>query len=344
MQGVRNPRSSRLLAWRRVDWRTAARGLGKALIGAGVLILLFVVYQLYGTGIAEARSQRDLKRAFNQHLAAPPTTTPGPTSTTTGPAGGSIPLTTTTTAALLPPPPTGAAVAIMQIPKIGLEKAIVEGVEVPDLQKGPGHYPGTPLPGQPGNAAIAGHRTTYGAPFFDLNELDVGDPILFTTREGHHFEYDVIETKVVKPSEVGVVDPTTDNRLTLTTCNPRYSASQRLVVVAKLRGEVTDPAPAPSASSPTLPVVNNLPGSEAPAPDTGSSLVTNGGLGGDRSARLPSILWALVVLIVGVGIWFLARRWRGWRRYAVYAACSPVFLLVLFFCFQQVNRLLPANI
>ena len=120
------------------------------------------------------------------------------------------------------------------IPKIGVDKFVVEGVGVPDLRKGPGHYPTTPLPGHVGNSGIAGHRTTYGAPFGDLDKLGAGDHIRVTTREGS-FEFVVDEKngiQVVQPGDLAVLrtDPAdTAAHLTLTTCNPKYSASERLV-------------------------------------------------------------------------------------------------------------------
>ena len=110
-----------------MNLRRVVGGIGHTLIAAGVLILLFVAYELWGTGIAEARSQHTLKKDFK---AAP------------GVDQSQVP----------PPTPEGEAVAIIKIPRLGLEKAVVEGVGVEDLKKGPGHYPGTPLPGQPGNA------------------------------------------------------------------------------------------------------------------------------------------------------------------------------------------------
>ena len=80
-----------------------------------------------------------------------------------------------------PDPKVGTPIGLMTIPKIGMRgAAIVEGTDEHQLQQGPGHYLGTPLPGQAGNAAIAGHRTTYGAPFYDLNVLQPGDPITIT--------------------------------------------------------------------------------------------------------------------------------------------------------------------
>ena len=84
------------------------------------------------------------------------------------------------------------------IPKIGVDKIVVEGVGRNDLRKGPGHYPDTPMPGQPGNAAIAGHRTTYGAPFNRIDELEPGDEILVTTLQGP-FTYEVTGTEIVTP-------------------------------------------------------------------------------------------------------------------------------------------------
>lgn len=121
-----------------------------------------------------------------------------------------------------------------------------------DLKKGPGHYPGTALPGGSGNAAIAGHRTTYGAPFFRVDELEAGDPIFITIRGGR-YRYDVSELKIVAPEDAWVLEPTEDNRLTLTTCHPRYSAAQRLIVVAQLVSAPASTAPVPHLWLPTRP-------------------------------------------------------------------------------------------
>ena len=122
-----------------------------------------------------------------------------------------------------------------------MDKVIVEGTGTTDLRQGPGHYDGTPLPGQIGNAAIAGHRTTYGAPFYNLNELADGDPIVVTTTQGV-FTYSVTRSLIVPcgdsncndPADVAVIAPSTTPELTLTTCNPRFSSSSRLVVQATL--------------------------------------------------------------------------------------------------------------
>ena len=121
----------------------------------------------------------------------------------------------------------------MQIPAIDLDWLVFEGVDRATLKKGPGHMPWTPLPGQPGNAVISGHRTTYGAPFFDLDRLKPGDEIIIETALGRHV-YEVREVFVVSPTDVWVTDPMRGAWLTLTTCNPKYSARERLIVQAEL--------------------------------------------------------------------------------------------------------------
>ena len=202
--------------------------IGRVCITAGALILLFVGYQLWGTGIREAQAQDALESEFEERLGGDADS--GGTSTTVTSQGP----TTTTQAAPPPPPPAeGDALARINIPRIGVDKIVVEGVQVDDLKRGPGHYPGSPLPGQAGNAAIAGHRTTYGAPFNRIDELQQGDEILITTVQGS-FRYEVQRQLIVSPDQVEVLNDYGDNRLTLTACHPKYSARQRIVVVASL--------------------------------------------------------------------------------------------------------------
>ena len=308
--------------------RRIVAGIGRTFIATGVLILLFVAYQLWGTNFAEARSQDSLKDEFAAQLARPgagldPGEEPGEE-----PGTDEEP---SPDATIPPPAPQGAAVAIIKIPKIGVEKAVVEGVSVKDLKKGPGHYPTTPMPGQPGNAAIAGHRTTYGAPFFRLDELAVGDPILVTTLQGT-FRYEVRETIVIRPSQNEVLNPSPDNRLTLTTCEPRYSAARRLVVVAEL---VDNPAPAPPPEPDPEPSVQN-PGEEPEAPPVDDPESVSG----DPAARLPALGWGALAALVWLLAWMAGRRWRRWPAYLL---GTPVFLVVLFLFFENFARLLPAN-
>ena len=110
---------------------------------------------------------------------------------------------------------------------------IVEGTGTGDLKRGPGHYPATPLPGAPGTVGIAGHRTTYGAPFRTIDKLDPGDRIVAEMPYGT-FTYRVERTRIVPPTATEVVRRVKYDRLVLTACHPLYSAAQRIVVFAKL--------------------------------------------------------------------------------------------------------------
>jgi sortase A len=132
------------------------------------------------------------------------------------------------------PEPTGPPLAI-RIPTIGVDQAVVDGVGRADLRNGPGHYPGTALPGQHGNMVISGHRTTYTKPFYDIDALAPGDSVFVDTASGS-FEYLVTESWVVDPSDVTPLESTAEATLTMTTCTPRGSASQRLIVRAVLVG------------------------------------------------------------------------------------------------------------
>jgi sortase A len=278
--------------------RRAISGLGRSLITAGVLLLLFVVYQLWGTGIATAQSQSDLRKDLtNQGLnfdpvpselvngdgsaivtvpAAPNSSDPNPSDpnpnasdpTDSVPVTDDIPPVTdgstaaNTVAPSTAPPTTafgqelvshnkttkrvninpGDAIGRLVIPRISLDDVIVSGADKESLKKGPGHYAKTPMPGEHGNAAIACHRTTFGAPCFRLDELQVGDPILILSKtSGRWFRYNVRKQFVVTPDQNEVLLADGDkNTLTMTTCNPRYSAKQRLVILADLVGEAVE--------------------------------------------------------------------------------------------------------
>jgi sortase A len=133
-------------------------------------------------------------------------------------------------------PPEHEAFAIIRIPSIDRLKdgwAIVEGVSRTDLKNGVGHMPTTPIPGQPGNSVISGHRTTYGAPFHEFDELSVGDIFEVETGLGVHI-YEVRESIIVRPTEIWVTGEREGAWLTLTTCHPKFSSRRRLVVFAEL--------------------------------------------------------------------------------------------------------------
>ncbi|MBT9258268.1 MAG: class E sortase [Clostridiales bacterium] len=121
----------------------------------------------------------------------------------------------------------------MEIPRLQLRVQVGEGVSPKDLRKGPGHYPESALPGQKGNLAIAGHRTTYGGPFRRLHELVAGDVIIIAKGE-QSFRYVVQKSWVVLPTDLSPLDPTDIPSLTLTTCEPPGSAAYRLIVRAVL--------------------------------------------------------------------------------------------------------------
>ena len=130
------------------------------------------------------------------------------------------------------PMPAG-AVAKVVIPAIGLNGYVLEGTESEQLDRAVGHYPETPLPGEKGNAGLAGHRTMFGHPFRRLDELKAGDTIETWTAV-RHAVYKVTRTQRVDPSDVGVIAPTDGTQITLTTCNPVGSARERLVVTGEL--------------------------------------------------------------------------------------------------------------
>lgn len=127
----------------------------------------------------------------------------------------------------------GDAIGRIEMPTIGKTAYMIEGTGTGDLRKGPGHYADTPLPGERGTVAIAGHRTTFGAPFRKLDKLKKGDTIRLQMPYGR-FIYRVQRNHVVDPSEVGVKRRVAYDRLVLTACHPLYSAAERIVTFARL--------------------------------------------------------------------------------------------------------------
>jgi sortase A len=205
----------------------------------GIIILLFVVWQLWGTSISQHHAQSQLKSQF-QALEA--------SHHASGSHASKFSLISAATR--VPSPGDGTVVAEIQIPAIGVDQYVVEGTTESDLSKGPGHYIGTAMPGQAGNVAIAGHRTTNGAPFNGLGRLVRGDRIILTTVFGHNLTYVVAGTpQAVSPSDVAVLNYFGDNRITLTTCNPEFSSSQRLVAVGMLEQPLATPAVEPKQVS-----------------------------------------------------------------------------------------------
>lgn len=207
------------------------RGLGWLFISVGLIVLLYLVYSLLYTNRATGAAQSELEQDWLQ-LEESVSTLPGDGED--GEQGEVDP---------------GTAVAVLEFRRPGQDEPlvhkkplyVVQGVSLGDLQRGPGHYPGTAMPGEDGNFAVAGHRTTYGAPFFNLDQLRKGDEVLVTARNGKRYTYRVHSQEIVLPSDTWVInsDPLKRGKgappmLTLTTCNPRFSNAQRLIVFAEL--------------------------------------------------------------------------------------------------------------
>ncbi|MHB1583519.1 MAG: class E sortase [Acidimicrobiales bacterium] len=302
------------------------------LILLGLLILLFVAYQLWGTAFYAGHAQNHLRSQLSHqlHRSLPSISQVE----AAGRHGGHGLKVATAVAGPMAAPPPGAPIGLLAIPKIGLEDAVVEGVGEPQLQQGPGHYPGTPLPGQWGNAAIAGHRTTYAHPFYNLNELQRGDPIYVLTAQGL-FKYVVAQQFTVLPTDVAVLkDSAGRPTLTLTTCNPRYSAAQRLVVVADLwtgssGATVSNPAGGGHAAT----------GTNADRAQTAG----DGALGGQSNGPVPAVLWGLATLAAVVVVLLLRRRLPGRARWLLSTAGSLGCLVLLFLFFEHLSLALPAS-
>jgi sortase A len=233
------------------DWvRLGFSGLGQVLITCGVIVLLFVVYEVWITNIFSDAKQHDLRTHLIQEWAAPTPT----------PAEGGVTVPSVLPDGVQANIPVGSGVAVIYIPRFGQDysRAIVEGTDDASLSKGPGHYLDTQLPGQIGNFAVAGHRVGKGEPFLNLDKLRPGDPIVIETKTTW-FVYLVKGDKttgnlsvdgadgipgrtIVNPSDGQVILPVpnhpsakpTEALMTLTTCDPKFTATQRMIVFSAL--------------------------------------------------------------------------------------------------------------
>ncbi len=228
------------------DWvRYVLSGTGQLLITAGVVVLLFVVYELWVTNIFAHQKQVRVHNVLEQQWArgedplVGKLTLPGSTQSTVS---------------------AGEGIANLYLPRLGTDYrfTIVEGVDAASLEKGPGRYPTTQLPGQVGNFAVAGHRVGKGEPFLNLDQLRAGDAVVVETKSTW-FVYRVLGDvatgdptaagadgvpgrEIVSPSDVGVIDPVpgrpgarpTEALMTMTTCHPKFTANQRMIIHAVL--------------------------------------------------------------------------------------------------------------
>jgi sortase A len=277
----------------------------------GLVIGLFVVWQLWGTAISQHHEQHQLQNSFEasvrkHHPAA---------STSAGPA--LIPA-----GQVVPVPAEGSPVAKLQIPAIGLDEIVVSGTAESDLAEGPGHYVGSAAPGQAGNVAIAGHRTTNGAPFNRLGQLAIGAKILLTTLSGERLTYVVSQTPPpVPPSDVTVLDDFDDNRITLTTCNPEYSSTNRLIVVGELQ------QPKPPVATKAKPHAYHI-----------------------ANAQTASLDWSLFpVVVLELGVLLLLglsnRRFSAWYGGAArWLILVPLWGVGLYALFGSLSAFLPSSL
>jgi sortase A len=207
--------------------RTVTRGVGETLITAGLVLLLFCAYQLVWTNVQAHHEQGQVSDALRQQWLQQG----GAQSS-----NGTIKLSKSDF---------GKGFSFLHIPRLGRKFSVpvVQGVSLPDLSRGVGHYPKTALPGQIGNFAVAGHRATNGQPFANLDLVKVGDSLVVETRTSW-FTYVVDKVQIVQPTDVWVIEPVpgkpkqkpTQQLITLTTCNPRWASTQRLILFGHLTG------------------------------------------------------------------------------------------------------------
>ena len=325
--------------------------VGRTFITAGLLLLGLVAYQLWGTGIEQRRAQERLRDDFTEMISsvAPTASTPATTSARPG---------ASNERAGVPNRP-NSALALLEIPSAGVADIVVEGASVSALRHGPGHIMGTALPGERGNSAIAGHRTTYGAPFANLDDVSAGDEVRVTTSRGV-FIYTVDDIRIVGPNRTDILRPRGDStRLTLITCHPRFSTAKRLVVTAELTSSkpltvaATTVPPTnvaagtvPVTVAPTTTVQNDV---ETTVGDTTDDLAELDGWFSDSGAIVPAILLGVGLAVIALATHFARGKLRSRGRSAPaamamsWAAAAIPFCVVLFYWYHFINMLLPAS-
>ena len=222
------------------------RPLQRALFLGGAAATMVIVT---ACGAASTTEARDISTVATALVTLPPTTaapTTLPPSTTAAPTTAAAPATTVattttlapeTTPVVLPvplpvPPPNEVEPVIelgtIEIPKIGVSKSMFEGVTLPTLDHGPGHWPGTAVPGQVGNVVVGGHRVSHDKPFENIDQLVAGDEVIFTDAAGRHV-YHVANVEVVGNDAIWIIDQTEAKTATLFACHPKGSTKQRIV-------------------------------------------------------------------------------------------------------------------
>ncbi len=226
--------------------------------------------------------------------------------------------------------PSGSVMARIQIPALHLDQYVVEGTSAGDLEEGPGHIVGTAVPGQAGNVAIAAHRTTFGAPFSRLSELHRGETITLTTTTGEELTYSVSQLpKTVSADNRSIFSDLGDNRLTLTTSNPKYFSDGGLVVVAVLHQRSTPAQSGGGATGAPSPLVG-----PAPGPLTGTQTASWNPI----RLLLVALIAALLVLL---GLAY--RRPASKRRLRTILVLGPIWIAGLYLLFAALTYVFPAT-
>lgn len=268
-------------------WRPAARRVGQSVSLFAAFLVGFLIFLVGLSALTQARTQDNLYKPFRERLAL-----------ATAPLGPVVP---------------GTAVAILDIPRLGVHQVVVEGTTSAELTRGPGHRRDSVLPGQTGVSVIMGRRASFGAPFQRLPELRSGDAITTTTGQGVA-TYRVTGVRDSR-APVTFVPGVVPNRLVLVTSAPALTPSYSLIVDTDLASK-----PQPTAGAGGL-----LPAAEK-------------SLGVDTSAVLPLALWGqLLILVLAATTWSYAR----WARWPAYLVTSPVILAVLWNVYESIARLLP---
>lgn len=291
--------------------------IGRGLVLAGLLLLFYTAYLLWGTNVYTRNVQRNLERQVQAN--------PIVANVQTGAIPPAHPVT---------PPKLGDPLFKILIPRIALRTVVVEGVGKEELKRGPGRFPdcaavpggtdciqGSPWPGENGNVVLSGHRTTFGAPFFKVNELQPGDPIFIESGPAR-YRYTVTEQKVVCPTCVDVIQNHGRNELTLTSCHPRFSAAQRIVIHARFDGSELVAAAVPQRAGQTGGKEELVP---APPP----------------AVPIEALVLALVSALSILGAFAVSKRYRLHALWGAFVLCFGIGLWTVLF--PHVLRLMPAN-
>lgn len=281
----------------------AANGLSLFVVFCvGLLVFLFA-----GTSLLHSRAQRSLRAEFanlDANLLLPPQPTTDANGTVTG----------------IKPIATGSPVAVMTIPRIGVDEIVVQGTNSSTTLHGPGHVQATPLPGQYGNAVVIGRRNTAGSPFGDLDTLRNGDAISFVVSTGRvHYRVTSVRTTGAGDTSIFATQGAAGQRrntVTLVTTGSFLGSDRRVVVQGDLVGTAQGFSPGRIAARP-----DEL------------------GLAGERGALLPLLLCLQLLLAASIGAAWLSKRWH---RYAAWTVATPIVLCAAWLVFEQFARVLPA--